>query len=640
MKKYKSIVIGAFLSLSMTLTISCNDFLDKAPDDQLTMEMIFSDKVRTEDWLASVYSSIPSPMWGYFKEQGYNIMGDDITIPQEWGTYGWANSYAYTTGNWSSISKWDPAYWVELPKRIRTGLVFLENVRVIPAVDLTETYVNQMKNEVRFMIAYYYSLMIELYGPIPFTPGVIYPVDSPASELMTPQVPYDQIVNWIDAELLDVSKNLPAIYPSNNDWGRATSIMALAIRAKTLLYAASPLFNGNPDFKNWKNSEGENLFDPEVKKEKWVKAANAHKDLIQAAEAAGYALYYEYNADGTIDPFMSYYNMSLKRFSDGNKEIIFGRPQNTDINFWQAHHLPKGIGGNAGMGVTQELVDAFYMANGEVPITGYNEDGSPIINQESGYVEKGFSTDAELRYTRWPGGGPTTLGNTSTGMNPVTMDGTYNMYCNREPRFYVSVIFNEAWLGVDNRRVEFVQGGKDTDLTYDAPQNGYNVRKRISLDVFPRDGKHNYQPGILYRMADAYLGYAEALNESLDKPNNEVYKYINLIRERAGIPNLKEGLTQEQMRAAIQQERRVEFNCEGIRFHDVRRWKLGEKYFGGRLYGMNHRGSVKSDDENNSNAFYKRTYYKSRTFNKRMYLWPVPQKQIDINSKLVQAPGY
>lgn len=320
------------------------------------------------------------------------------------------------------ISTWDPYYWVELPKRIRTGLVFLENVRVIPAVDLTETYVNQMKNEVRFMIAYYYSLMIEIYGPIPFTPGVIYPVDSPASELMTPQVPYDQIVDWIDAELLDVSKNLPAVYPSNNDWGRATSIMALAIRAKTLLYAASPLFNGNPDFKDWKNSDGVNLFDPEVKVEKWQKAANAHRELIEAAEAAGYRLYYEYNTDGTIDPFMSYYNMSLKRFSDGNREIIFGRPQNVDLNFWQAHHLPKGIGGNAAMGVTQELVDAFYMANGKMPITGYNEDGSPIINPESGYVEKGFSSGAELRHTLWPGGGPSSLANVSTGMYPVTME--------------------------------------------------------------------------------------------------------------------------------------------------------------------------------------------------------------------------
>ena len=621
MKKYKSIVVSAFLSLFMVMATGCNDFLDKAPDDQLTMEMIFSDKVRTEDWLAGVYSSVPSPMWGYFKDQGYNIMGDDITIPQDWSPYGWANVYAYTTGNWSPISDWNPNYWVELPKRIRAGLIFLEKVRVIPEIDLTEAYVNQMKNEVRFLIAYYYSLMIELYGPIPFTPGVIYPVDASESELMTPQVPYDQIVDWIDKELLDVSKNLPAVYPSNADWGKATSIMALAIRAKTLLYAASPLFNGNPDLKDWKNSEGENLFASSEDINKWKRAADAHLELINAAEAAGYKLYYEKNPDGSIDPFMSYYNMSLKRFSDRNTEIIFGRPFNQDLEYWQDHHLPKGIKGNAAMGVTQELVDAFYMKNGEVPIWGYNEDGSPIINPNSGYVEKGFSTEAELRYTQWPGGGPTALSNKETGMNPITMEGTYNMYCNREPRFYVSVIYNNAWLGVANRNVNFLQGGLDTDMTFDSPQNGYNVRKRISLDVSPIDKKYTYQPGILYRMADAYLGYAEALNEYLPSPNDDVYKYVNLIRERAGIPALKEGLNKEEMRAAIQQERRVEFNCEGVRFHDIRRWKLGEKYLGGKLYGMNHDGSERSDDDSNPKAFYKRTFYKSRTFNKRMYLW-------------------
>ena len=112
--------------------------------------------------------------------------------------------------------------------------------------------------------------------------------------------------------------------------------MALAIRAKTLLFAASPLFNGNPDLKDWKNSEGEFLFDAEAKPERrWEKAAKAHLDLIKAAEAAGHKLYYEYNVDGSIDPFMSYYNMSLKRFSEGNKEILFGRPENVDLNYWQ-----------------------------------------------------------------------------------------------------------------------------------------------------------------------------------------------------------------------------------------------------------------------------------------------------------------
>src|SRR5690606_16953861 len=257
-----------------------------------------------------------------------------------------------------------PNYWTELPKRIRTGLVFLENVRIIPEAGLTEQYVEQMKNEVRFLNAYYYSLMLEMYGAIPFAPGVMFEVDAPVSELLIGQTPYDDVVDWIDQELKDVSTKLPAVYPNRNDWGRATSVMALAIRARTLLFAASPLFNGNPDFADWKNDEGVNLFKPTYDPQKWTRAAAAHKELIDMAESSGYGLYIERNPDGSIDPFMSYYNMSLKTFSAGNREIIFGRPENSDLNSFQAHHLPKGIGGNAGMGVTQELVDAFYMKNG------------------------------------------------------------------------------------------------------------------------------------------------------------------------------------------------------------------------------------------------------------------------------------
>lgn len=620
------------------LSASCSDFLDKTPDDQLTMEMIFTDKIRTEDWLASVYSGIPSPMWGYFKDEGFNIMGDDITIPQEWQQFGWANVYAYTMANWNPNSHWNPYYWRELPKRIRTGLIFLDEVRVIPEAGLTQQYVNQMKSEVRFLIAYYYSLMIELYGPIPFAPGVIYDIGAPTSELLTTQTPYDEIVDWLDQELKNLSNELPAAYTDRNDWGRATSVMALAIRARTLLFAASPLFNGNPYLSTWENADGVRLMKSDYDHTKWARAAAAHKELIDAAHNAGHTLYKEFNADGSIDPFMSYYNMSLKSVSSGNREILFGRPENPDLNGFQRHHLPKGIGGNSGMGVTQELVDAFYMANGIAPILGYNDDGTPIINPESGYVESGFSTDIDRRLTAWPGGGPANLA--QNGQRPITMEGTYNMYCNREPRFYVSVIFNEAWLGVENRRVEFLQGGgRDTGPTFDAPQNGYNIRKRISLDVYPREDRHNYQPGIIYRLAEAYLSYAEALNEA-EGPTEEVYHYVNLVRERAGVPALASGLVQEGMRQAIQHERRIEFNCEGIRFNDVRRWKLGEKYFNTRLYGMNFNGTRKSDDQNDAQAFYKRTFYKNRYFAERMYIWPVPQNQMDINPNLRQAPGY
>jgi len=631
MKKYKFVIVTA-ITLQLSFT-SCSDYLDYQPDDYLTEEMVFNDKTRTEDWLAGVYSSVPSPMWGYFKDQGWNIMGDDITIPFEWTQFGWNNVYSYTIGNWNPSSSWNPNYLVELPKRIRAGLIFKKNVKELPGTDQTAEKVEIMKNEVRFLNAYYYSLMLEVYGPIPFKPGVIESSSTPADSLMLTQTPYDEIVNWVDAEFKEVSTKLP---PNREtaEWGRATSIMALAERARMLLFAASPLFNGNPDFIDWKNSNGVNLFKSEFDVQKWARAAAAHKELIDAAHDAGYELYKEYNDDGTIDPFMSYYNMSLKRFSEGNKEIIFGRPYNLDLNWFQAHHLQKGIGGNAGMGVTQDLVDAFYMKDGSVPVTSYNQDKSPIINPASGYSETGFSTAGDIRKTKWKGG----EGNTKTA-GQVTLLGTFKMYCDREPRFYVSVIYNEAWINVQNRKTEFLQGGRDTGFTFDAPQNGYNVRKRISLDVYPTGNISTYQPGIIYRLAEAYLGYAEALNES-DPGNSDILKYVNLVRERAGISNLSSGLSQEEMREIIRRERRIEFNCEGIRFHDVRRWKIAEENFGGAIWGMNFQGNKKSFDKTDSKAYYVRKFYKNRVFTKKMYIFPVPQAQIDINPNLIQAPGY
>lgn len=621
----------SLMSFAIAATITACNYLDKVPEDQLTLEMVFEDKIRTEDWLAGVYSGIPNPLWGYFREEGFNTMSDDMTIPSEWQPFGWRTAYKFTTGDWNPSINWLGAenYWDALPRRIRNGNIFLEKAHALPGQGLPAEEVENMKYEVRFLKAYYYSLMLEIYGPVPFAPDEIQTPSTPTTEMLSTQTPYDEIVNWIDKELLEVSKHLPAVYEDTN-WGRATSVMALAVRAKTLLYAASPLFNGNPAFKNWKNGDGELLFST-YDAGKWKRAADAFEELITLAHSSGYELYKEYNDDGSIDPFMSYYNLSLKRFSEGNKEILFGRATTPDLNNFQSHHLPKGIGGNAGMGVTQELVDAFYMKDGTVPILGYKEGGQPIINPDAPlYSETGFSNADERRNTKWQGGG---------GNGKVTLSGTYKMYCNREPRFYVSVIFNEAWLGVEKRRVNFyMDKGKDTAHSFDAPQNGYNVRKRISLDVYPKDRKYTYQPGIIYRLADAYLGYAEALNES--QPGHpDILKYINLVRERAGIPAVQGG-SQDEIRELIRRERRVELNMEGARFNDLRRWLLADKYLSGRFYGMNFEGRDKSDDPNNSNAYYVRTYHRSRMFTPKMYLWPVPQDEMDKNPNLTQAPGY
>lgn len=632
MKANKILILTAVCSLFLGTT-ACN-YLDKMPEDQLTMEMIFSDKTRTEDWLAGVYSGVPNPMWGYFKDQGWNVMGDDLSIPVEWSPFGWENVYNYTSGNWHPDSSWNPNYWQEMPKRIRSALIFIERARANIAQGMSPEYVDRMKQEANFLILYYYSLMLEVYGPVPCSKYEMVSVDTPLSELMTPQMPYDEIVDWLDEEFVKVSQQLPAVYTQGADWGRATSAMCLAMRARMLLFAASPLFNGNPDFQDWKNGAGVNLFGP-ADQSKWDRAVQAHKELIDHANANGYELYKEYT-NGVLDPFMSYYNMSLKKFGDGNKEIIFGRTFHRDNDYyqglhtWQDHHLPKGIGGNAGLGVTQEMVDAFYTKEGVSPITGYivtNETRTPVFNLAANYDETSFSVADDVRSdTKWVGVGSTA--------GKVAETGTFNMYCNREPRFYVSVIFHGAWLDVVKRKAQILQGQQDNPNTgFDTNQTGYNVRKRIPVDAYPREARHPYQPGILYRLAEAYLGYAEALNEAQSRNVTEALTYINFVRERAGIPNYSGGTSYEEIKQLIQTERRIEFNCEGIRFNDIRRWKIGEQMLNGPFMGMNRLGTSDAD-------FHKRVKYRQRVFNSKMYVWPVPIKEIDKNPKLTQAPGY
>lgn len=637
MNKIKYIIAVVAMVVTIGVLPSCSDFLDKSPDDMLTLDMVFGDKIRTEDWLAGVYSNIPDPAWGFVRDIGYISLSDDVAPSTGWEKFGW-DIVSKQVGNWSPSSNWSPNYWTQLPKRIRSAYIFIENVRPNAAQLVTEQEVNLMKAEAKALIAYYYSLLIEAYGAIPFNPGIT-ASDATEAELMIGQTPYDQIVSWIDAELIEASKILPPTYTDAKKYGRFTSIMCLSIRARMLLFAASPLVNGNPDYNGFVNNKGEELFNSVYDQQKWVKATAACKELLDASHAAGHKLYIEYNDDGSIDPFLSCQNVLFKKYSDGNKEILFARPD-CNISERDKHAQPRGTAGNGGLGVTQSLVDAFYMENGLSPILGYNADASPIINVASGYVEKGFSKNAEVRNTKWI----ECQGNQEGHEGQVTLAGAYNMYCKREPRFYISVLYNRAWHRRENRTTRFMLEEWDGGPTHDAPQNGYLLRKGIHPDCDPRSGTYPYRPGILYRLGEAYLNYAEALNES--NPNDpDILKYLNLIRERAGVPTYGSGINQiavpvgqELIRDAIRKERRVELNSEGTRYHDIRRWKIGDKTIDGNFYGMNFFGKKLSDNDNDPDAFFKRTVYQKRLFSKKNYWIPVPQNEIDKNPNLVQNP--
>lgn len=605
----------------MQLLTSCVDYLDKESDTELTLPMVFEDKTRTEGWLANVYSHVPDPYWGYARKLGWDILSDDMTASERWREWDW-KVIPMLLGEWTPSTDWDGNYWSRLPQLIREANIFIENVHPLPDQGISATEVTYMKAEMRFMIAYYYYLLSNTYGPVPFKPNYIAPTDFNLADLMEGQRPYYEVVDWVDKELKEVAEILPAKYTEARKYGRATSIMCLAVRARMLLFAASPLVNGNPDYANHKNKDGENLFSTTADKTKWAYAAQACKELIDAAEAAGHKLYTEKNDDGTIDPFMSYQNLFLTRYDEGNTEILFARPGGSEYGEYEKHATPAASGGSGGLGVTQSLVDAFFMEN-----------GLPINDDNSEYVETGYSVSDETR--------DNTVWDTEVNGGAISKKNTYNMYCHREPRFYITVSYNNSYFTQEKREFNFFNGSADNPHTHDAPQNGYLIRKKISPDLNVKQGTYKYRPGIVYRLGEAYLNYAEALNES-DPGNGDILVYLNKIRERAGIRQYTTGATddnfihvdlndQAEMRKLIRAERRVELSCEGIRYDDLRRWKEAENVLNGDFYGMNFSGKDNS-------SFYVRTPYLKRVYKKAYYWFPIHQSEIDKNDKLVQSP--
>ena len=151
----------------------------------------------------------------------------------------------------------------------------------------------------------------------------------------------------------------------------------------------------------------------------------------------------------------------------------------------------------------------------------------------------------------------------------------------------------------------------------------------------------------MYRYAEILLNYVEALNEyDYDANKTKIHKYMNMIRNRAGLPSLDASHTQESMREAIRHERRVELCGEKRRYFDTRRWLIAEQTDGGDFYGMNVDGGT-STNLNNVNwtsadmqPFYARTVFETRVFRKAYYLFPVPQLEINKNPNIIQNPGW
>ena len=627
MKKQNSIYT---LLIALLCFVSSCDYLgvsDQLAGGLQNTEQVFDNVSYTKRWYANVFAGIPdysginSVNVGAFKNP-WTGMCDELVV-------GYGNSSKYNNSDRNAANMGFHRYG-DCYKYIRQANIFLQKAHPIMTTgtqgdQLLEDELTQMKANVRFMRAFYHYLLFEQYGPIILVKDKIY---NATEDQDVPRNTVDEVIEYIDSELTAVASELTQepIFEDKDYRAWPTKGVALAVRAKLWLYAASPLLNGGyREALSVTNPDGTRLF-PDYDAGKWEKALAACKDFIDYAEAGRYELYKEYKDDNgaVIDPDKSVYNL----FQKYTHEIIWATANN-DWGGMNGDAFDRRIAprceknGLGSTGVTQELVDAFYMKDGfPVSATAY-------LPQSTLYQEEGYGTYKDQN------------DNFSKKYTNVTVS---NRYLNREPRFYNTVFFNGRQWPVSCNQVLFYNGGNSGVQEGQATLTGYMLFKRFNRSVsLTNPGvASQFRPSIIFRLADFYLMYAEAANEV--NPNDaRVLKYLNLVRERAGLPDI-ETLNpairgnQELQRAAIQRERQIELATEGQRYFDVRRWMIADKNGEGRqngyVHGMNVRGE--SNDKEDFNRIVEASQI---VFNRKMYLYPMPDSEMRKTKNLVQNPG-
>lgn len=628
MKKQNSIYT---LLIALLCFVSSCDYLgvsDQLAGGLQNTEQVFDNVSYTKRWYANVFAGIPdysginSVNVGAFKNP-WTGMCDELVV-------GYGNSSKYNNSDRNAANMGFHRYG-DCYKYIRQANIFLQKAHPIMTTgtqgdQLLEDELTQMKANVRFMRAFYHYLLFEQYGPIILVKDKIY---NATEDQDVPRNTVDEVIEYIDSELTAVASELTQepIFEDKDYRAWPTKGVALAVRAKLWLYAASPLLNGGyREALSVTNPDGTRLF-PDYDAGKWEKALAACKDFIDYAEAGRYELYKEYKDDNgaVIDPDKSVYNL----FQKYTHEIIWATANN-DWGGMNGDAFDRRIAprceknGLGSTGVTQELVDAFYMKDGfPVSATAY-------LPQSTLYQEEGYGTYKDQN------------DNFSKKYTNVTVS---NRYLNREPRFYNTVFFNGRQWPVSCNQVLFYNGGNSGVQEGQATLTGYMLFKRFNRSVsLTNPGvASQFRPSIIFRLADFYLMYTEAANEV--NPNDaRVLKYLNLVRERAGLPDI-ETLNpairgnQELQRAAIQRERQIELATEGQRYFDVRRWMIADKNGEGRqngyVHGMNVRGE--SNDKEDFNRIVEASQI---VFNRKMYLYPMPDSEMRKTKNLVQNPGW
>ena len=511
------------------------------------------------------------------------------------------------------------------------------------------------------MRAYFYYKLVEAYGPVPIVPETAYDVDASAESMSLERETYENCINYICENFEKAYEYLPSSRTSTLV-NLPTSGAALALMGRVRLIEASPWYNGNEFYADWKRSDGTN-FMPQVKDEsKWGTAALLAKRLIKGSEAGSFKYKLHTverkldtkplpenvpdenypNGAGGIDALRSYafmFNGETPAYNNDEFIYMCGYSSTAgDSPAWIA--TPTSLGGGNGLNITYATVKAFRM-----------EDGSDINNSPL------YPTNY------WEA-----IGGSSQSFSDYTLPSdAAKMFDKMEMRFYASVGFNHCyWSGLSyigtegnqtKQTVTYYANGTaapSSDHPEDYNHTGFTCKKYIHYVEDQLKGMMKSKTFPIMRYAEVLLNYVEALNElgsntytdeengiTVSRDVDEMVKYFNMVRYRAGLPGITADDARDvtTMRDLIKRERRVEFFCEGRRYHDLRRWGDAIDAYNEPVTGMNI--AARSTDRK---AFHTETVINNtrshRVFSYKDYFLPIPRTTMDKNPKLVQNPGW
>lgn len=524
--------IRSILAFAVLILSGCGkDPLDIMPDGRLTLEEVFNDEMMAGEYLNSVYDNLNhyGTAYDYWTMlAGYSDEAHDNDFPQDMGRAPsrWYNGELRP--NWNPMDIYASVgansteanghYYRKSWAGIRQTNIFLANIG--KTVFANPQMKSRLIAEAKTLRAFFYLELIKMYGGMPVV-----------DQAFTDTYKFEELRRQSFWECVDfISKNceeaiaepyFPYRITAEPERGRFTKAVAHSVRSQATLFGASPLWNTGGD------------------QTRWQKAAEASRLSLEQLSDAGFALHPDYEA--------YFYSRSDLNASPSDKETIYEIKPYRSYEFshlmFRMHAIPTLGGDKAGCSPSQELVDAYDMKNGEPAILGYADEDHmrPIINAASGYSEA-------------------------------------NPYVNRDPRFYATVWYNNAYYGEVNGKPYYIQsylGGADgISNLMQRTRNGYYLRKfRNPRQLDPNSGTALFKK---YRLGEIYLNYAEAANEAFG-PTQEVYNAVNTVRARVEMPGLKPGLSKDEMRERIRRERQVELAFEEHRIWDVRRWKILDK---------------------------------------------------------------